>query len=135
MVNKKESTFSLLFAFGRLVRSRTEARGALPMSQLEALHYVAEAKRPTMQEVAHHQCVSAPSATAIIEELAEAGYLTRVRDTNDRRQVRLALTVRGRAALRRSFAARKRAVEQILSGLYAQERVVFHRVLQHIVNA
>lgn len=60
---------------------------------LVALH---DGRITTASDLAHNICHDAGSLTRLIDQMVERGFVTRARDENDRRVVRLGLTARGR---------------------------------------
>ncbi len=133
MTHKDDSTFVRMFALGKLIRSRAELGGSLPLGQLETLRFVVEAKSPTMQEVAEYHRITAPSATALIAELVAPGYLTREHDQSDRRIVRLAPTALGKKILRTNMERRRKIIDELLAGLSPNERAQFNTLLDKIL--
>lgn len=59
-------------------------------------------KAETCADLARHLNHDKGAMTRLIDQMEEKGWVTRTRDTDDRRVVRLALTDSGRAAARRS---------------------------------
>jgi DNA-binding MarR family transcriptional regulator len=129
-----DGTFSLMFEFGRLIRSRMNAHPSPTLPQLEALHFIAPECR-TMNALAAHLKVKAPSASALATELVRAGLITRSASAHDRREVTLALTRKGAAALRISIARRKKIIGEVLTPLSTRDRDAFNRILQTVVTA
>lgn len=83
-----------------------EMRAALAERGFDNLHgsfgYVARflaARDRTLRELADALQMTSPGALKIIQDMEDHGYLQRAGDPDDRRVVRLGLTVRGRAAL------------------------------------
>jgi DNA-binding MarR family transcriptional regulator len=88
-----------------------------------------------LRELARAAGVSAPTATRMVDGLQERGIVTRERDAEDRRAVRIALTDAGReavAAHRTRMLARRRALfEQLSPG----ERRAAAKVLSRLAAA
>ncbi|MDD4989124.1 MAG: MarR family transcriptional regulator [Candidatus Pacebacteria bacterium] len=61
-------------------------------SQIETLRFIFEKKNPTMKNIADYLSISAPSATSMIESLANKKLITRKVDSKDRRTVRIVIT-------------------------------------------
>ena len=57
-----------------------------------------------------------------LNELEEAGFITRVRDPDDRRKHNVAITAAGRVALDRAELEMRRLEDEVLAGLTADER-------------
>lgn len=135
MRKSNDTTFGLMFEFGRLIRSRM-APAPCSLPQLEALHFVADhERRPTMRELATHLKVKAPTATALVDELVRTGYLERAPEAADRRRVTLGLTAAGRRMFKDSVERRVRVIESVLEPLSHKDREAFNRVLHIIVSS
>lgn len=126
-----------MFEFGRLVRCRAKQdhTQTLTLPQLEALWFISESGEPLMREVANYLKVKAPSATALIEELAKSGQLTRTANPHDRREVRVRLTQKGKKTLETLVARKSRVIEDILSVISRKERDEFIKLVRLIVSA
>src|ERR1700733_3056776 len=90
------STASFFTETGVLIKSRMQEAIAMPFSQCQTLWFVAEQKSPSMQDVARHFKIRAPSATFLVEELVRGGYLLRRANSKDRRRVEVSLTPKGK---------------------------------------
>ncbi len=111
-----------------------QREGAMSLPQFEALYYIANSGEPLMRELAGHLRVQAPTATALIDELARAGHLTRAGDSADRRQVRLKLTAKGKKTLEKAIERKSRMIDDILSVISKKDREQFANLLQAIVS-
>ncbi|MFA6322073.1 MAG: MarR family winged helix-turn-helix transcriptional regulator [Candidatus Buchananbacteria bacterium] len=90
-----DELISLFFSTGRLIHDRfKEERGQLNISvlQRETLKFIKENKNPLMKEVADYLCITRPSATVLIDNLAKMKLIRRLPDSHDRRQTRLEAT-------------------------------------------
>src|SRR3989338_4657064 len=129
---------SMVFATSRLIRERAKDREKIdPFSflQLETLRYVAEKDNPSMKDIADYLCVTPPSATSLINGLAEAGQLERIHDKNDRRFVRLIVTPKGKTVLASGFKKITTRMQKILSNLNARERSDLFKILEKLSRA
>ena len=129
---------SMVFSTSRLIRERAKDREKIdPFSflQLETLRYVAEKDNPSMKDIADYLCVTPPSATSLINGLAEAGQLERVHDKNDRRFVRLVVTPKGKTALASGFKKIITRMRRILNNLNARERSDLFKILEKLSRA
>ena len=133
MSNKRTETFSRLFALGKLIRSHVDASGSLPMAQLETLHFITEHQSPTMHAVAEFHRITAPSATAHVQELVRLKYVKRVTDPKDRRQVRLGITPLGMRTYTKAVAERKKVIEAVFAHLSDHDLETFNRILDTII--
>lgn len=71
----------------------------ISLPQFHLMRFVAEKGAPTVSEVAEIGGVTLSAITSLADRLYKAGLLTRERDQNDRRLVRLRLTEDGKAKL------------------------------------
>jgi DNA-binding MarR family transcriptional regulator len=134
-MQKQAPTLSLLFEFGRLVRSRMRVPSFPTLPQLETLHFIAESgAEPSMRQLALYLKVKAPTATALVDDLVRAGLISRS-GTRDRRVVSLSLTQKGRRMLKENTTRRARIIAGILSPLSARDRSEFDRLLRIVVSA
>ncbi len=64
-----------------------------------------------------------------LNELEDAGFVSRIRDAEDRRKHNVALTEKGTAALERAETELRRLEDEALSGLTADERTQLRKLL------
>jgi DNA-binding MarR family transcriptional regulator len=64
-----------------------------------------------------------------LNELEDLGFVSRVRDPDDRRKHNVALTAKGEAALERAESELRRLEDEALSRLNADERTQLRRLL------
>ena len=133
---ESEKALALMFELGRIIRRAMigGGEGCLPLAATEALRFVGERGAPTMREIAGYLRVSGPSATGLVEELASEGYLIRRTDLEDRRLVRIALSAKGAALLKRTTRIRASALRRIMGSLSAKDRRELIRLLSIMVQ-
>lgn len=85
--------------------------------------------RCTMGTLARRLRVRLPTATGIVHRLVRSGLVRRARDSQDRRQVIVELTAKGRAYIRDFQGVIRRRWEEVLQPLAPQELAAFHQVL------
>ena len=108
---------------------------AMPFSQCQTLWFVAQQKSPSMQDVAKHFKIRAPSATFLVEELARGGYLARHTNAKDRRKVELTLTPKGKRSFK-TFEAKRDAILSALFGLLEEkDRKELNRILHKMIES
>jgi DNA-binding MarR family transcriptional regulator len=98
----------------RLAARKTELTTGLSAAQLFALSAIAAAHECSVNEIAAATMTDRSSAAAIVERLAERGYVKRTTSGTDRRRAAITLTPLGRRALARSSPA---PTELLLAGL------------------
>lgn len=133
-----EELISLIFMAGRLFREQTVGHGnhcSLSMAQLKVLSIVSENETTTMKDVANSLLITSPSATAAINQLVKSGHLERIADKNDRRVVRLKITLKGKDAFTEHFKILTEKIGEVLKNLNAQEKNAFAGIFKKIINA
>jgi len=126
----------LIFKTSRLIREqlKKEKRHSDPFSilRLEALRYIAEKKNPLMKEIADYFCITPPSATSLINPLVKSGMLERIYDKNDRRAIRLSITLKGRKELKKGFDKINNNMKKILNQLNINEQRNLIKILEKL---
>ena len=133
-MSNEDELFTILFKFGKLMRSRMDMSGPLLTAQLATLYFVEERGGPTMHEIAQYHRFTAPSATTHIQELVLGGYLERQPDEKDRRRVRLTLTAKGSRTVENEIKKKKRVIESLFSDLSDKDREQFISILSNILS-
>jgi DNA-binding MarR family transcriptional regulator len=85
-------------------------------------------------ELAERSSMDKPKVTRALQRLEAGGLLQRAIDAQDRRQVRLALTRRGRALFRQIAALALDWEAEFLAPLSDAERKTLHRVLTKLMR-
>ena len=83
----------------------------------------------TMGALASNMDICMPTATGIIQRLAAAGYVRRIDDPADRRQVIVTLTAKGRAFIRQFQTAAAHRWDRALRVLDPRELEALHHVV------
>ncbi|HEY6763113.1 MAG TPA: MarR family transcriptional regulator [Baekduia sp.] len=118
-------------------RARWEPDASLTAAQVDLLSPLLECAPAGLglRELARLVGIAAPTATRMLDGLETRGFVTRARDPEDGRAVRIALTAEGRDALlarRAQMLARRRAM---LDQLTPSERRAAARVLARLASA
>jgi len=98
----------VLVALRRIIRAtdlysqKLRKTVGLTTPQLLVLRLVGDAKDVSLGRVARELSLSQATVTIIVDRLEDRGYVTRVRNSQDRRRVHLALSRQGRDVLERS---------------------------------
>src|SRR5207245_2285007 len=109
-------------------RSDEELLG-MHMRHLVALAYVRDHDACPQQDLADAFCMDANNVVLLLNELEQLGYVTRLRDPEDRRRHLVQLTKAGRSALERTEPAQGAIEEEVLRALDAEERRTLRRLL------
>jgi DNA-binding MarR family transcriptional regulator len=126
----------LLPELARRLRPRPPRDGnpsPLSLAQIKAMTHLAQHGEEKMSELARGLDISLPAATDLVDRLAAAGHVERIRDERDRRIVLVRLSPAARARIEPVLAIRRRAVEETLAALDERERAAFIKGL-HLLS-
>jgi|SRR6185437_3257452 len=128
--------FELMFAMGRLLKHQMSADGFGPSSYLhsEILRYLADAPDSDMRDLARYLRVAAPSATGLVDALVAQGLVARRPDPKDRRRVRISVSPKGAAAIKKAARHREAAFARITKPLSAKDKREMIRILSVITD-
>ena len=134
---KIDNLSSLILEVGRKLKETHKDKamsGPITHLCLGALKFVAEAGKPTMKELADHFGITPPSATAMIEPLAENRFLVRDYDNHDRRIVRLSITDKGKKIMAKNLQIARSGMEAILNKMEEEEFDNLYSGLGHLLK-
>ena len=99
-----------------------QSMGAVSTAQLRALVHLAQYGQQTMGELAEGLQITTASATGLVNPLVDRGHVTRSRDPNDRRVVRIGLSDHAQALANGIISEKRREVEAALDGMDPEAR-------------
>jgi DNA-binding MarR family transcriptional regulator len=127
---------NLLGAYALVVVDRVREATAVELSSaavLSALETFADGA--SIDALRRILGLSHSGGVRIVGRLEAAGLVRRERDPRDGRAVRLHLTAAGAREARRVLAARHAAIEPLMAGLGARERLALERLLERLLAA
>ena len=134
-----DTTAALFTEVGILIKSRMQQAVAMPFSQCQTLWFVATHAGPgspaSMQDIARHFKIRAPSATFLVEELVRGGYLARHANAQDRRKVELTLTTKGKRSFKTFEAKRAVVLSKLFGSLDEKDRKELNRILRKMIES
>ncbi|MFB9556510.1 MarR family transcriptional regulator [Streptomyces roseoviridis] len=92
-------------------------------SQLRVLHILEHHDGINLRTLAETLASTPPSTSRLCDRLQAAGFVERVMGAEDRREVRLHLSGRGRVFLAELRARREQELQKVLAGMPAAKRV------------
>lgn len=101
----------------------------LTIAELHTLVAIGLHEKNPMKVVAARLNIRVASLTAAINKLEAKGFVERYRSDNDRRQVLLSLTTKGRKAFRAHERFHKKLIDDVLQTLTPDEERVFVKAL------
>jgi len=99
-------------------------RKGLSMLQFRALYYINANPSASLSAVAEHVGSSLPSASRLVAGLEAQDLIARRGSKDDRRQVKLAITVKGASVMDAARGATLARLDQELSALDKEQRVL-----------
>jgi DNA-binding MarR family transcriptional regulator len=103
------AVYSANLAFGRAYKPLLDELG-LTYLQYAALISLAEENNQTVGKLGEKLFLESSTLTPLLKRLEAMGYVTRQRDTEDERQVRIGLTKAGRELRQKAFSRRSSLV-------------------------
>lgn len=104
------AVYSTNLAFGRAYKQLFEELG-ITYPQYATLIALNEAGDQTVSELGDKLFLESSTLTPLLKRLEAAGYVTRRRDAEDERQVRVSLTPEGKAVFEKAFCGREAIIE------------------------
>jgi DNA-binding MarR family transcriptional regulator len=138
----RERLLPLMFEMGRLLKSEITRDGlaAVPsFLHLETLRFIQDrekaGKAPTMSDISDYLKITPPSATALVNSFVKEGVIERVSDPEDRRRVRLALSIQGHQLLEEAMQKRAQAFARVFASLSSEDCIELSRILTIITQS
>ena len=79
--------------------------------------------------------VRSPSLSALVGKLDDKGYITRVKDETDRRNLNISITQQGELALAEMQKEHEKILDELFTALDGEERREASRLLQKLLDA
>ncbi len=127
----------LIFDLSRLVRvgmSFDWGSKHLTLHQLQTMFYIAKQRQVRMADVAQNFNVTKPTATVLIDNLVQNGYLKRTVGKTDKREVKISLAKKGQRILDQAKKIRSAKINHILSFVSDSEKRQLKKILQVVVE-
>ena len=138
MKKKQQTDFvelaTLFFETRQTIRANLPQGHADPNAWMrcETLRFIEEGERPTMQEIAKHLRVTAPSATSLMRKLSALGWIVRKPSEKDKRVVQIALTAAGQRELSRYRKQSEKTMRKVFSKLGRRDLAHLKRALRNL---
>lgn len=126
-----------LLTLWRILRglSHPVRRAEITPEQYWLLRLLSRAGSLTIGELASRLDITTSSATVACKRLEKAGLLTRERQADDERIVRVALTAQGNARIMAWSERKRQALMRLLSVLDEREQAEFQQMLERVLAA
>lgn len=103
---------------------RKASCGKLSIAQLRTLYFIGISDCPSLSATADFIGLSLPAMSRLVDGLVKAELATRTSCPNDRRQIRLAITPTGQAAIDQSWKSTRSRLAEEVSALSPEHREV-----------
>ena len=135
MNRKIDEIISLIFATRRILHEQLTVQTGENFSflQFTTLRFIKE-KKPLMKDVADFLAITPPSATSLITTLAQSDMIRRNADKNDRRIIRLEITVKGEVQMKKWREKMAKHMKNNLKKLNAKEQNELIKILTKITH-
>ncbi len=119
--------------FSEMMKGGSEAKGVPSrMSQLKALSAFNEDREYTMGELSRKVMVKMPSMTEMVDRLESEDIVVRLRDTVDRRVVKVRLTEKGKKVYREFVEKRRKEMAAMLDKLSEKDQIKLVKSLENV---
>lgn len=106
--------------------------GELSILQIEALRFVRDEKDVLMKDLAKYLFIAPPSATSIVDDLVKGKFVVRSEDKDDRRNISVSLTPKGKRALEDCLRKKMEKVVRKIDLLSSGEKKTFLSLLEKL---
>lgn len=107
----------------------------LSLAEFRVLRMLRDQGSSPMVKLSGETLLSQPTITGLVDKLEELGFVERVRNLEDRREVLIALTTKGTGALSKAEQVHRQFVQRSLSVIPESEMSVLGRLLKRLADA
>ncbi len=107
-------------------------RGKITIPQFFILNFLNTAGDSKMKDIASFIRVTTAAMTGIVERLVRRGYVERVFNLTDRRIIKIKLTAKAKALVKKVNAKKRRAVMKIFGKISQADRKEYLRIITKI---
>jgi len=117
------------------VRDRNHPYAQLNVPDLVALDFIGRKETCIMSDVAQELGSPMSTVTSVVDRLVTSDLVSRERDANDKRSIRLVATKQGRKLLAILGEEQRRSCEVVLAALKPKERDIFVSLMERVASA
>ena len=107
-------------------------RGKITFPQFLVLNFLSVSGKSKMKDLAHFMDVTTADMTGIVERLVRDGYVVRTYEPKDRRIIKIGLTSKGSALVKKVNQQRRQMIIKIFGKISEADRRDYLRILMHI---
>lgn len=118
----------------RSFEKQAQSRFGFGAAQMFILHVLQDEDELSLNELADRTATDQSSASLAVGKLVSDGYVRRTPSEEDRRQVRLALTAKGRALVRRAPPAAQQRIMESVRAMRRSDRAHLMALLDDLMS-
>jgi DNA-binding MarR family transcriptional regulator len=107
-------------------------KGKITLPQVLILQYLSTQEPVKMTDIANFMKVSTAATTGIVDRLVKSGYVSRVFDQDDRRIIRIKITLKGMDLMRKIAQERRSMVIHVFGKISEKDRQDYLRVIMRV---
>ncbi|MFA5103766.1 MAG: MarR family transcriptional regulator [Candidatus Margulisiibacteriota bacterium] len=135
VVERFEEQIPVIFRYFHSSKTFDFEEMNITLPQLMVLEIIQKKGSPNMTDIAGDLSVTLSNVTGMIDRLIESGYVERVDDPQDRRIVRVRLTVKGKNTTQKAFEQRQRCLNQVFGKLSCEDQKSLLKITEKLVDA
>ncbi|MCL5438757.1 MAG: MarR family transcriptional regulator [Patescibacteria group bacterium] len=135
--NIHNKLIEVVFKISRLARGSMNFNSTsshLTFLQLQTLSFLKKKGRSQMGEIADEFSITMPTATTLLDKLADMKLVSREEDLRDRRMVIISLTPFGIKLFREAMKTRDEKIEKMLTYINSSDKKQLLRIMKHLVK-
>ena len=135
LVERFEEQLPVIFRYFHSSKTFDFEEMNITLPQLMVLEIIRKKENPKMTDIAGELGVTLGNVTGMIDRLIESGYVGRVDDQNDRRIVRISLTVKGKNITQKAFEQKKRCLAHMFGKISSEDQKTLLKITEKLVDA
>lgn len=108
------------------------SKGKITLPQFLILGFLEKSGEAKMSVLAHFMAVSTAAMTGTVDRLVKCGYVTRESEPQDRRVIKIKITLKGRELIKKINSQRRQVIIDIFGKISEGDRSDYLRVLTKI---
>ena len=120
-IHKLDQLFLSLIEFSKRNMHEESIKNEISEEQFKVLFHLYNKEKAFMNEIGESQCISSSTSTVVVDKLIKREFVYRKRSENDRRQVEVYITEKGKECLDQILSRRRERFEGFLANLNEQE--------------
>lgn len=110
-------------------------KGKVTLPQVLILQHLSSEDAFRMTDIAKFMKVSTAAATGLIDRLVKSGYVVRVFEEDDRRIIKIQITPKGLALMKKLAYQRRNMVIEVFRNISEQDREDYLRILSRVKDS